>query len=226
MKLFERYAKVRRIACHEFRRSDRQGLVTNHAQAICSRLPVRDLLDFSITPARAGNDLRKAQALRSGFCKRRKNLFAIAVLERFKKWRHGRIGALVTRRVYIESRAAADRYDRRKLTQDEPVARQQKNRLIEAQLGQRRLSRSQFAASDQDDVSNRFRCSLMKMYACPILQWPRRREKRDARVETFRRLEYGRWAEDHPALNFVALDSSQIHSGALTGQRVSNCSTP
>ncbi len=138
MKLFERYAKVRRIACHEFRRSDCERLVTNHAQAICSRLPVRDLLDFSITPARAGHDLRKAQALRCAFCKGCKNHLAIAALERFKKWRDRRIGALVTRRMHVESRAAADRHDRRKLAQDEPVARQQKNRLIEAQLGQRR----------------------------------------------------------------------------------------
>src|ERR1700720_14722 len=165
MKLFERYAKVRRIACHEFRRSDREGLVTNHAQAICRRLPVRDLLDFGITPARASDDLRKAQALRRGFCKRRKNLLAIAALERFKKWRDRWISALVTRSLNVESRAAADCHDRRKLAQDEAVARQQKNRLIEAQLGQRRLSRGQFAAGDQDDVSNCFRCSLMKMHA-------------------------------------------------------------
>src|SRR6202030_3405966 len=166
MKLFERYAKVRRIACHEFRRSDREGLVTNHAQAICSRLPVCDPLNFSITPARAGHDLRKAQALRRGFCKCRKNLLAIAALERFKKWRDRRIGTLVTRSLNVESRAAADCHDRRKLAQDEAVARQQKNRLIEAQLGQRRLSRGQFAAGDQDDVSNRFSGALMEMYAC------------------------------------------------------------
>ena len=56
---------------------------------------------------------------------------------------------------------------------DEPVTRQQENRLIKTQLRQRSLPRSQFGASDQDNVSNRFRRALMKMYARAIFQWPR-----------------------------------------------------
>ncbi len=117
--------------------------------------------------------MRKAQGLRCRFCESCKNLFAIAALERFKKWHNGRISALVTRCLYIESCAAADRYDRRELAQDKSVARKQKNRLIEPQLRKRRLPRSQFVGGDQDDVSNRFRRALVKMYAGAIFQWPR-----------------------------------------------------
>src|SRR5437016_3033277 len=142
----------------------------------------------------------------------------VALFQDLERLAHLRVAEPVLRGLAVEDHPAADRGDRRKLPDDEPVAGQIQTRLLEARLGERAAAGLQFLRFEEDHLGHGLLRPAVEMDLGVVLQGTRGIEQRDRAVEARRRLEEARLGKRHAARDFTGLDTGQVQSSPLPCQ--------
>ena len=120
----------------------------------------------------------------------------------------------------VQHHSAANRHHRRKLPQDEAVARQQQAGFRKLELRMRRFSGPHLLLPVERDPRHGFTGMRMKMHAGSVFQSARRRTKQPQRhIRASSRDKRRLRRQRHPARQVLGARARQIQRGALAGNR-------
>src|SRR6185437_16595663 len=141
-----------------FGRNHHQWLLVNNANPLCLGQFLNRRTCLAFEPSRSRNNSCKIQSVRILRCKRRENFFSSAAFPCIEQKRHTRIAFFVPPSQGVEDHASADRYQRRELPQNESVARQRQDLIVQPELRECRAAGGKHSLSIQAHARHCLRC--------------------------------------------------------------------
>src|SRR5579872_4311784 len=173
-------------------------------------------------PPGLSHRLRKSQPLiRTSLDSRFQNLASIARFQNSEK-RHHPLFWNSPKRLAVEHDPAPNRRNRRKLTNDEPISRQQQSRRAQSQACECRLSWLYPLCAMQSHFRDGFESIGMKMNACSVFDRLGRRQQTERNINLLCRLENVRGRKRRAARQILHLNAGEVQSCSFASNRLPN----
>src|SRR5215470_2821079 len=173
--------------------------------------------NLSIGPASTRRNLLLSQAKKRAFHQLKENFGFVAALHRQKKSFTRRFPGARAAWNRVGHHSSADGGERRRLPDDETIAREQQHGVPELELREGLAPGGDLPSVKQRDLGHGLKGAAMEMHLCPVLQFGCQGEKFELHVGSPRGPKAAGSRQGHTALQRMMIDTGKVDGRALAG---------